>query len=59
MELDPANADFAIRQGDWAVRAGDCDAAFAAYDRAVVQGRSDVEMYRMRTEARIKQMEET
>jgi hypothetical protein len=45
-------------QGDWAVRAGDYDAAFAAYDRAVVQGRTDLEMYRIRTEARIKQMEE-
>jgi tetratricopeptide (TPR) repeat protein len=58
VELDPSNAGFTIMQGDWAVRAGDYDAAFAAYDRAVVQGRTDLEMYRIRTEARIKQMEE-
>ncbi len=59
MELDPSNLDFTIMQGDWAVRDGNYDAAFAAYDRAVVQGRTDMEMYRIRTEARIKQMEET
>ncbi len=58
MELDPSNTDFTIMQGDWAVREGDYDAAFAAYDRAVVQGRADVEMYRIRTAARLKQMEE-
>jgi len=57
-ELDPANPEFSIMQGDWAVRAGDYDAAFAAYDRAVVQGRTDMAMYQIRTEARIKQMEE-
>jgi len=57
-ELDPANLDFPIMQGDWAVRAGDYDAAFAAYDRAVVKGRTDMAMYQIRTEARIKQMEE-
>lgn len=58
MELDPGNTDFTIMQGDWAVRRGDYDAAFAAYDTAVVQGRNDVEMYRIRSEARLKQMEE-
>lgn len=58
VDLDPGNPDFAIMQGDWAVRAGNYDAAFAAYDRAVVQGRTDMVMYEIRTEARLKQMEE-
>lgn len=58
MELDPNNPDFSIMQGDWAVREGNYDAAFAAYDRAVVQGRTDMEMYEIRTEARIKQMQD-
>lgn len=58
LQLDPSNTDFTIMHGDWAARAGDYDAAFDAYDRAIVLGRTDMEMYRIRTEARVKQMEE-
>lgn len=58
MELDPSNGEFRVLQGDWAVRAGDYDAAFAAYDRAVAMGSTGAEMYEIRTEARMKQVQD-
>lgn len=58
VELDPANTDAEVVRGDWAVRAGAYDAAFAAYDQAVAKGRTDLAMYQIRTEARMKQMQD-
>ena len=58
VELDPANTDAEIIRGDWAARAGNYDAAFAAYDQAVAKGRNDLAMYQIRTEARMKQMQD-
>jgi len=59
MELDPSNADFYVIKGDWGVRAGDYDAAFAAYDQAVAMGHTGAAMYEIRAEARLKQVQDT
>lgn len=58
MELDPSNADFYVIKGDWGVHAGDYDAAFAAYDQAVVMGYTGATMYQIRAEARLKQVQD-
>ncbi len=58
MELDPSNPDFYVLKGDWGVKAGDYDAAFAAYDQAVAMGYSGATMYQIRSEARLKQMQD-
>jgi tetratricopeptide (TPR) repeat protein len=57
MELDPGNPNFAIQRGDWAAWDGNYDAAFVEYDQAVAAGKADVEMYQIRSNARIRQME--
>jgi tetratricopeptide (TPR) repeat protein len=56
--LDPANADFVIQKGDMLVGEKKYDAAFAQYDKAMEMGKSDVEMYQIRTDARIKMLQE-
>jgi tetratricopeptide (TPR) repeat protein len=56
-ELDPGNPDFLIQRGDWAASAGNYDAAFVEYDRAVAAGKADAEMYQIRANARIRQMQ--
>jgi len=58
MELDPGNPDYDVLRGDWAVRVGDYDAAFVAYDRAVANGHAGAGMYQIRAEARLKQVED-
>ena len=58
MELDPANPDFLVIQGDWGVRDGDYDAAFAAYDRALEMGADEAELYRIRAQARLKMVQD-
>ncbi len=58
MELDPNNPDFLVLQGDWKVRAGDYDAAFAYYDKAMAMGLNGVGMYEIRAEARLKQVQD-
>ena len=58
MELDPGNADYYVLKGDWGVRAGDYDAAFAAYDQAVAMGHTGAAMYQIRAEARLKQFQD-
>ncbi len=57
MELDPGNPNFAIQRGDWAAWDGNYDAAFVEYDKAVAAGKADLEMYQIRSNARIRQME--
>ena len=57
MELDPGNPNFAIQRGDWAAWDGNYDAAFVEYDKAVAAGKADVEMYQIRSNARIREME--
>lgn len=58
MRLDPANTNFVIQQGDMHVRQGDYDKAFVYYDKAVQQGRTDLDMYVIRTNARMKMVQD-
>ena len=58
MELDPDNAEFSILQGDRYVREGNYDKAFEYYDKAVSQGRTDLDMYVIRTNARMKMVQD-
>jgi tetratricopeptide (TPR) repeat protein len=58
MALDPANASFYIQKGDMAAKEGNYDAAFVQYDKAVELGRTDADMYKIRTEARMKMVQD-
>ncbi len=58
LELDPGNPDFDVLRGDWAVLAGDYDTAFRSYDAAMAKGKAGADMYQIRSEARIKQMQD-
>lgn len=58
MELDPSNSNFTIQMGDHYVREGNYDKAFENYDKAVAQGRTDLDMYVIRTNARMKQVQD-
>lgn len=58
MELDPANPDFHVIQGDWDAREGDYEAAFRHYDRAAELGRDPMEMYRIRSVASLRMVQE-
>lgn len=58
VELDPGNPFYQVLRGDWAVRSGDYTAAFAAYDQAEAMGKTDTEMYQIRTEATVKMVQE-
>jgi tetratricopeptide (TPR) repeat protein len=56
--LDPANASFYIQKGDMGVKDGNYTEAFVQYDKAVELGRTDVDMYKIRTEARMKMVQD-
>jgi len=58
MELDPGKPEYHVLRGDWAVSAGDYDAAFAQYDQAVAMGLTGAGMYEIRAEARMKQVQD-
>ena len=58
LELDPSNPDFYVIQGDWAVRTGDYDGAFVSYDRALEIGGDEAELYRIRSQARMKMVQD-
>jgi tetratricopeptide (TPR) repeat protein len=58
ISLDPGNASFYIQKGDMQAKDGDYDAAFVQYDKAVELGRKDVDMYRIRTEMRMKMVQD-
>jgi lipoprotein NlpI len=58
MVLDPANASFYIQKGDMAAKEGDYDAAFVQYDKAVELGRTDIDMYKIRSGARMKMVQD-
>ncbi len=55
--MDPTNSNFIIEKGDMYVRAGQYDSAFEQYDKAVEMGRTDVEMYEIRANARLKMVQ--
>jgi tetratricopeptide (TPR) repeat protein len=58
MALDPANASFYIQKGDMAAKEGNYDAAFVQYDKAVELGRTDIDMYKIRSGARMKMVQD-
>jgi tetratricopeptide (TPR) repeat protein len=56
--LDGANPDFAIMEGDWAMRRGDRAAADAAYDRAEQMGVPGLEVHTIRAEGSVRMVQE-
>jgi tetratricopeptide (TPR) repeat protein len=56
--LDPSNPRFVIQKGDMLVDEKKYDEAFTQYDKAVQMGKADAEMYAIRSNARVKQMQE-
>jgi tetratricopeptide (TPR) repeat protein len=58
MELDPSNTNFTIQKGDMYVKQGKYDEAFENYDKAVDAGRTDLDMYVIRTNARMKMVQD-
>lgn len=56
--LDPSNPRFIIQRGDMYVNEKNYDQAFVEYDKAVAMGKADAEMYAIRSNARIKSMQE-
>ena len=56
--LDPTNSKYVIQRGDMYVRAGNYDQAFKYYDEAVDMGKSDLDMYVIRTNARMKMVQD-
>lgn len=58
MELDPANTSFLIQKGDMYVTQGNYDDAFIYYDKAVDAGKTDLDMYVIRTNARMKMVQD-
>lgn len=58
MTLDPSNPRFVIQKGDMLVNEKKYDDAFVQYDKAIQMGKADAEMYAIRSNARIKEMQE-
>lgn len=58
IELDPANPSFYIQKGDMMIKINNYDDAFLAYDKVLELGKNDLEIYQIRTEARLKQMQQ-
>jgi tetratricopeptide (TPR) repeat protein len=57
MQLDPDNPDYYIQRGDWAANDGNYAGAFENYDQAVSMGRTDADMYAIRSDARMQEMQ--
>ena len=58
MKLDPANPDFYIQKGDILTDQKDFDGGFTQYDKAVAMGRKDMDMYVIRSDARMKMVQQ-
>ena len=58
IELDPENPAFYIQKGDMMIKINNYDDAFTAYDKVLELGKNDLEIYQIRTEARLKQMQQ-
>ena len=56
--LDPSNPRFVIQRGDMFADEKNYEQAFTQYDKAVQMGKADAEMYAIRSNARIKSMQE-
>ena len=57
IQIDPNNPSFYVQRGDLAARQNNYGEAFTDYDRAVSMGKADADMYQIRTNARIRQMQ--
>ena len=58
IELDSTNSNFYIQKGDMLISEKKYDEAFEEYDKAVGMGRTDVDMYKIRTDARMKMIQD-
>lgn len=58
IELDPVNPAFFIQKGDMMIKINNYDDAFTAYDKVLELGKNDLEIYQIRTEARLKQLQQ-
>lgn len=58
IELDPTNPAFFVQKGDMMVKISNYDDAFVAYDKVLDLGKNDLEIYQIRTEARLKQVQQ-
>lgn len=58
MKLDPGNIDFVIQKGDMLAGEKKYDAAFVQFDKAVELGRTDMDMYLIRSNTRMKMVQE-
>lgn len=56
--LDPSNPDYVIQKGDMLFDEKKYDEAFVQYDKAIAMGKADLEMYEIRSNARMKIMQE-
>lgn len=56
--LDPTNPDFVVMQGDMLADEKKYNEAFVQYDKAVSMGKSDMEMYDIRSSALIKMLQD-
>jgi len=58
ISLDPSNAGFIIQKGDMLADEKKYDEAFVQYDKAVTMGKTDLEMYTIRSNARMRMVQE-
>jgi tetratricopeptide (TPR) repeat protein len=58
ISLDPSNTGFIIQKGDMLFSTKKYDEAFVQYDKAVEMGKADLEMYTVRSNARMKMMQD-
>lgn len=56
--MDPSNPNFVIQKGDMCFSEKKYDDAFTQYDKAVSMGKADLEMYTIRSNARMKMMQD-
>ncbi|MCU7548029.1 hypothetical protein OCK74_02835 [Chitinophagaceae bacterium LB-8] len=56
--LDPSNPNYVIQKGDMLCDEKKYDEAFVQYDKAVEMGKADAEMYEIRSNARVKMLQE-
>ena len=56
--LDPGNVNYVVQRGDILASQKKYDAAFVQYDKAVSMGKTDMEMYTIRSNTRMKMMQE-
>jgi len=58
IQLDSTNANFYIQKGDMLIGEKKYDEAFEQYDKAVALGKADMDMYKIRTDARMKMVQD-